>query len=160
MLSSVFSCLETLMKHSPSFMKYYFKCRVAYNKPEVTRGTGYINRILLKSAKHPVLVIIQLITSTFRHRFNLIRSPLLGVSISHTNPWSQSTLFRIYLFLELISCGFSRECLRLCTSYCIPIYCCYASVVISKITMARSVEKNLRSMLCTTGTMFSRETCF
>ena len=26
-LSSVFSCLETLMKHSPSFMKYYFKYR-------------------------------------------------------------------------------------------------------------------------------------
>ena len=33
---------------------------------------------------------------------------------------------RIHLFLELIFCGFSWEFSRLCTSYCIPIHCCYA----------------------------------
>ena len=65
---------------------------------------------------------------------------------------------RIHLFLELIICGFSWEFSRLCASYCIPIHCCYASVMISKITMARSVEKNLRSMQCTEGNMFLKIT--
>ena len=53
--TSVFSCLETLMKHSPSFMKYYITAHVMLWVTSVTqyvsltsrlfRSTGFVSRI-------------------------------------------------------------------------------------------------------------------
>ena len=67
-------------------------------------------------------------------------SPILTLGV---NPFLYIFIFRTDLL------RFLREFSRLCTSYCIPIHCCDAIVVISKITMARSVVENLRSMHCT-----------
>ena len=60
----------------------------------------------------------------------VFNSLLIGLPCTRSPNWSlhlpykplKSTLSLIYLFLELISCGYTRDFSRLCKSYCIPIH--------------------------------------